>query len=111
MYCIAQATRCLVSSRLIPESNVWLLAKGRVAEAEDNMARAARFNNATLPPNCLSDHEKKTDVLVAKTPAHTYTFVDLFRTPNLCKITLCVCMLWLVTSKNRVQFHAHIHIA
>ncbi|KAK2183998.1 hypothetical protein NP493_287g03011 [Ridgeia piscesae] len=79
---------------LIPESTVWLLAQGRVAEAEDNLAAIARFNKATLPPNCLSDHEKKADVITAKTPVHTYTFIDLFRTPSLCKITLCICTLW-----------------
>jgi len=88
--------------RAIPESPVWLIAKGRIAEAEAILQRAATVNKRHLPANCLHDDdvtkpdiskEKNTDD-VHVTSQKTYTVLDLVRTPNLRKITLCISGLW-----------------
>lgn len=89
--------------RLIPESLVWLIAKGRVEEAENILQRAAKCNGKSLPRHVLSEPPPDVTSSVAKTTLSdaaaadnqkTYTVIDLFRTPNLRKITICICLLW-----------------
>lgn len=93
--------------RTIPESLVWLIAKGRTAEAEAILQRAARMNKRRLPANCLHEDTVKPEASEDKevidgqaatssstTTERTYTVVDLVRTPNLRKITLCISGLW-----------------
>jgi len=65
---------------LVPESPRWLIAKGKLEQAESTLKKAAEINNIELPKNWklkpLSHHEnttKKTNIL------------DLFRTPNMRK--------------------------
>jgi hypothetical protein len=87
---------------------VWLIAKGRTAEAEAILQRAARMNKRRLPANCLHEdtvkpgESKDKDVVdgqaaaatSSSTAERTYTVIDLVRTPNLRKITLCISGLW-----------------
>ena len=82
---------------------MWLLAKGRIKEAEAILGKAASMNKKTLPPNCLSDHDTKPilpdgtqtqDIRIESKEQRTYTVIDLFRTPKLRKISVCICMLW-----------------
>lgn len=92
--------------RTIPESLVWLIAKGRTAEAEAILQRAARMNGRRLPANCLHDDVAKQETagdrdaaegpVTAPANQRTYTVIDLVRTPNLRKITLCISGLWWV---------------
>ncbi|XP_013411773.1 organic cation transporter protein isoform X2 [Lingula anatina] len=42
---------------LLPESIRWLIAKGKIKEAEAILQKAARINKASLPDNCLSSEE------------------------------------------------------
>ena len=102
-------------SRTIPESLVWLLSKGRIKEAEDILERAAAMNKKTLPPNCLSDHENKPvlpdgtqtqEIKIDTKEQRTYTVIDLFRTPRLRKISICICMLWWVIINVRFRISA-----
>ena len=95
-----------VTFRAIPESLVWLIAKGRTDEAERILERAAAVNGRHLPEKCLHD-----DVTAADKPEvnenngnvegvtslpveKTYTVIDLVRTPALRKITFCISGLW-----------------
>ena len=55
MYVFVYMYVCVLS-RIIPESLPWLLSKGRIAEAEAIVQRAARFNNKQIPTDIFSDH-------------------------------------------------------
>ena len=88
---------------MIPESLVWLIAKGRKDEAEAILQRAAKMNGRHLPARCLQDDViNMADNCVKdanRTPVadeRTYTIVDLVRTPTMRKITFCISALWLV---------------
>ena len=54
VYCCSFLTSLVY--RTVPESLVWLLAKGKIKEAEDIVQKAARFNGKTIPENVFSDH-------------------------------------------------------
>ena len=88
--------------RVVPESLVWLIAKGRLTEAEKILERAATVNGKQLPPRCLHGDGEADGVKVSRrnseeTPPNTqktYTVLDLVRTPNLRRITFCISGLW-----------------
>ena len=77
---------------------MWLIAKGRKKEAEEILQRAAKWNNKSLPENCLSEAETKPMAVEMESDkdatTRTYTALDLFRTPNMRKISLCVSGTW-----------------
>ena len=91
---------------MIPESLVWLIAKGRLEEAEKILQKAAKVNGKPpLPGHFLNETPPDVTSPVTKSTLNdttnidtqkTYTIIDLFRTPNLRKITICICLLWLV---------------
>lgn len=98
----------------------WLIAKGRISEAEKILERAARFNGTQIAANCLrgdngvedrkdadknvkdetNDDQQNKKILEmniedqVKPAGRTYTLLDLVRTPNLRKITICTSLLW-----------------
>jgi len=81
---------------------VWLIAKGRIADAETILERAASVNGKQLPAHCLRSDEDADGVKMSRrnsTETHsntqrTYTVLDLVRTPNLRRITVCISGLW-----------------
>jgi len=81
---------------------VWLIAKGRIADAETILARAAAVNGKQLPPHCLRNGEDVDGVKMSRRNSgkthpdteRTYTVLDLVRTPNLRRITFCIAGLW-----------------
>ncbi|XP_070830884.1 organic cation/carnitine transporter 2-like [Chaetodon trifascialis] len=80
---------------VIPESPRWLLQKGRVEEAELVIRNAAKKNNVSAPEvifgteECLWLMQNKGD------EEHTYTYVDLIRTPNIRNITILGVFIWM----------------
>lgn len=81
----------------IPESPRWLLAKGRVQEAEDIIRAAARRNGIT-PPEVIF---KGSDFLISEKSQHTtsdvsYTYMDLIRTAKMRHITLLNGTVWFI---------------
>ncbi|XP_050733892.1 beta-alanine transporter-like isoform X2 [Eriocheir sinensis] len=87
---------------VLPESPRWLLANGRVDEAEKIMEKMARVNGKKLPQNYMANLRRKFEVeqyMAGKEdkPASsqkTYGVMDLFRTPNLCRKTLIITFIW-----------------
>ncbi|KAL7858532.1 hypothetical protein AOLI_G00186340 [Acnodon oligacanthus] len=84
---------------LIPESPRWLLAKGRVQEAEDIIRAAARKNGITPPEVIFKD----SDLLLSeksesKSSDVSYSYLDLIRTPKMRNITVLNSVVWLITT-------------
>lgn len=81
---------------------MWLIAKGRITEAETILERAATVNGKQLPPHCLHSSGDADGVKMLRRNSgethpdtqRTYTVLDLVRTPNLRRITVCISGLW-----------------
>ncbi|XP_063534511.1 organic cation transporter protein isoform X1 [Cydia strobilella] len=83
---------------IMDESPRWLWAQGRAKEAVDIVEKALKCNKfserldkAQLVSRGKAESSKETDVPAART-------IDLFRTPNLRKKTLNVCLCWFANS-------------
>ncbi|XP_072524318.1 solute carrier family 22 member 4-like isoform X2 [Salminus brasiliensis] len=79
----------------IPESPRWLLAKGRVQEAED-IIRAAAKKNGITPPEVI--FKTSSDFLISgsEPKSSKYTYMDLIRTPKMRHITLLNGIVWFI---------------
>ncbi|XP_063622067.1 organic cation transporter protein isoform X1 [Cydia splendana] len=83
---------------IMDESPRWLWAQGRAKEAVDIVEKALKCNKSTerldkaqLVSRGKAESSKGTDVPAART-------MDLFKTPNLRKKTLNVCLCWFANS-------------
>ncbi|XP_061107892.1 solute carrier family 22 member 4-like [Conger conger] len=79
----------------IPESPRWLLAEGRLKEAED-IVRAAAEKNGVRPPAVIFREEDSAKLLEKQTdhPKTSYTYLDLVRTSKIRNITILNVILW-----------------
>uniref|UniRef100_A0AAV2J745 Major facilitator superfamily (MFS) profile domain-containing protein n=1 Tax=Knipowitschia caucasica TaxID=637954 RepID=A0AAV2J745_KNICA len=75
----------------IPESPRWLLSQGRVEEAEAIMQKAAHTNKVKAPVVIFEDFNTGDEE--AKNEKH-HTMLDLFRTSNIRRTTIILCLLW-----------------
>uniref|UniRef100_A0A8C9LBQ0 Solute carrier family 22 member 7 n=1 Tax=Pavo cristatus TaxID=9049 RepID=A0A8C9LBQ0_PAVCR len=62
----------------VPESARWLIANGKVKQAHKHLLRCARMNG-----------RKDFTVSLEKKPRESFSYISLFRTPVLRKISLC----------------------
>ncbi|NWX43978.1 S22A7 protein, partial [Steatornis caripensis] len=80
----------------VPESARWLIANGKVKQAHRNLLRCARMNGRkdfTLFPSFhLSQALRR--MATDKKPGRSYSYISLFRTPVLRKISLCSGAVW-----------------
>ena len=75
----------------------WLLAQGRLEEAENIVRKIAKYNGNPLP----SDFHLTTppsDDQQAKTTGGIFTFLNLFKTPNMRMKTLIIYYCWFTTA-------------
>ncbi|KAF6313491.1 solute carrier family 22 member 13 [Rhinolophus ferrumequinum] len=75
----------------LPESARWLLTRGRVEEAKQVLQKAASVNKRKLSPELLSQ-------LVPEKTGPSGNALDLFRHPQLRKVTLILFCVWFVDS-------------
>lgn len=74
----------------LPESPRWLLSKNRTKEAEEILRQAARRNQKTWDESVVLETPKEEE--------SSANFLDLFKTPNLCKNTLIQYFNWFAAS-------------
>ncbi|KAF7213317.1 solute carrier family 22 member 7a [Nothobranchius furzeri] len=77
----------------LPESARWLLATGRTEEAKKYLVQCAKVNKK-YPCTSKLDTEGLSKVAVSEVAEKNHTYLDLFRTPQLRRITLCSGFFW-----------------
>ncbi|XP_022110864.1 solute carrier family 22 member 13-like isoform X2 [Acanthaster planci] len=80
----------------LSESVRWLLSKGRVQEAEEVIRKVGKWNKKTLPEKIFD--EKEIENYKESSKGHLPSFIDLYRTPNLCFRTLILQFNWMTNS-------------
>ncbi|CAG03732.1 unnamed protein product [Tetraodon nigroviridis] len=79
----------VIAWRWLPESARWLLANGKAEAAHRYIRKCAEINNRT---KCLESVTPEVLLESAETPCtdKKYTFLDLFKTPNIRKLSVCI---------------------
>ncbi|XP_068094731.1 solute carrier family 22 member 13-like [Hyperolius riggenbachi] len=89
--CAAPTGLLLCYIWLLPESPRWLLTKGKHKQAQKLLQKAAKINKREISEEILQQlQEEKQE--------KSGNITDLFKTPNLRKITLIMCCVWFVNS-------------
>ncbi|KAM7008640.1 uncharacterized protein LKV04_000734 [Tautogolabrus adspersus] len=83
----------IIAWRWLPESARWLLANGKADTAHEYIMKCAEMNKRTktmdtVTPRALLESAQ------AETVNKKYTFLDLFKTPNMRKISICSGIVW-----------------
>jgi len=83
--------------RLIDESPRWLWGQGRKEEAIKIIQKALKTNNITMPiilekEQMVSLNNDELDK--ENNQNQSYSILDLFKTPNLRKNTINICLYW-----------------
>ncbi|XP_035671194.1 organic cation transporter protein-like [Branchiostoma floridae] len=83
---------------LIPESPRWLISRNRHKEAAAVLRKAAEVTKVAMPDEVLHNTIPLTMTGEKAKKKKVYTFVDLFRPPNLRKWTLNIFFNWIVNT-------------
>ncbi|XP_077360884.1 solute carrier family 22 member 4-like [Festucalex cinctus] len=115
---LAMGLPCLIYIPLwwiLPESPMWLLSQGRVAEAEAIVRKAAQMNRVAAPEKIFGDSKLKAK---EERPVERYTIVDLVRKRSTAMTTIFLCWLWFTMticyyalSLNTSQLHVDPYIS
>ncbi|XP_070684231.1 solute carrier family 22 member 7a [Pempheris klunzingeri] len=89
----APCVAAIISWWWLPESARWLLVNGRTEEAKKQLVQCARMNGKNEAASAL-DSETLEKVTVSEVAKRTHSYLDLVRTPQLRKITLCSGFFW-----------------
>uniref|UniRef100_A0A8D3CS35 Solute carrier family 22 member 6 n=1 Tax=Scophthalmus maximus TaxID=52904 RepID=A0A8D3CS35_SCOMX len=93
---LAVTAPCLVAILFwwwLPESARWLLANGRVEEAQKYLVQCAAMNGKKKNTSTLNT-ETLAKVTVSEVAERNHSYLDLVKTPQLRKITLCSGLFW-----------------
>merc|ERR1719154_750876 len=84
---------------ILPESCRWLMAMGESEKLQKILKSIAKMNKKDVPDHvyieAISMCKKQVETNETKT---SYTYIDLFRNPNMRKITILVTILWMLIS-------------
>ncbi|XP_037055733.1 solute carrier family 22 member 7 isoform X2 [Peromyscus leucopus] len=83
----------IISIWWVPESARWLLTQGRVEEAQTYLFRCAALNGKPVGEDSLSQ-EALNKVVAMEGGQQRPSYLDLFRTPRLRRISLCCMVVW-----------------
>ncbi|XP_074673545.1 solute carrier family 22 member 7 isoform X2 [Strix aluco] len=75
----------------VPESARWLIANGKVKQAQRHLLQCARMNGRK---DFTVSAEALRRMSTNKKPGQSYSYISLFRTPVLRKISLCSGAVW-----------------
>ncbi|XP_078535045.1 solute carrier family 22 member 7-like [Lissotriton helveticus] len=84
----------IISVWWIPESVRWLLTKGKVKEAHAVLVRCSSMNGQVHLSSNINI-EVLSKMAEVENTGINYTFIDLFRTPVLRKVSICIAAAWL----------------
>ncbi|XP_011497594.1 PREDICTED: organic cation transporter protein-like [Ceratosolen solmsi marchali] len=82
---------------IVPESPRWLLAVGKINDAEVILTKAAEKNRIPLSNVTEVINEHRSQTKLQGDQDQKYNVTHLFRTPNLRVKTICVCVNWFVS--------------
>ena len=94
----AQMITIVVVPFILPESCRWLMSKGEKDKTIKILKKIAKTNKKTVPDEVWKDVAKLCDKIKANEDSNNYTYLDLFRTANMRKITFLVIVLWMIIS-------------
>ncbi|XP_054460848.1 solute carrier family 22 member 7-like [Anoplopoma fimbria] len=83
----------IIAWRWLPESARWLLANGKADAAHHYLMQCAKMNNRTKYMATITQTELL-ESAQGETGDKKYTIVDLFKTPNIKKISICSGIVW-----------------
>ncbi|XP_074485909.1 solute carrier family 22 member 7a [Sebastes fasciatus] len=89
----APCVAAIISWWWLPESARWLLANGRAEEAKKYLVQCAKMNQKNGYTSRLHT-EALGKVTVAEVAKKNHSYLDLVKTPQLRKITLCSGLFW-----------------
>ena len=81
---------------VLPESCRWLMARGNKEKTVTILKKIARINKKQVPDNVWAEVEELCDKKSRE--RNNYTYMDLFRSPNMRRISLLTILMWMVTS-------------
>nr|XP_040043575.1 solute carrier family 22 member 7-like [Gasterosteus aculeatus aculeatus] len=83
----------IITWRWIPESARWLIANGKLEQAQVYLKECARMNGTTELIDTFKTETLSTIVMAEKRD-RPYSYSDLIRTPNMRKLALCTGIVW-----------------
>ena len=94
----AQMITIVVVPFILPESCRWLMSKGEKDKTIKILKKIAKTNKKTVLDEVWKDVAKLCDKIKANEDSNNYTYLDLFHTTNMRKITFLVIILWMIIS-------------
>lgn len=79
--------------RWMPESARWLIANGKLEQAQMYLSKCAKINQTTESVGALNK-ETLAGIIVTDKKDRTYSYLDLVRTPNMRKLACGTGLLW-----------------
>ncbi|XP_044045138.1 solute carrier family 22 member 7-like [Siniperca chuatsi] len=86
-------TLAIVTWRWMPESARWLIANGKLEQAQMYLKKCAKMNQTEELIHTLKTETLSTIVVTEKRD-RAYSYLDLIRTPKMRKLALCTGILW-----------------
>ncbi|XP_031727259.1 solute carrier family 22 member 7-like [Anarrhichthys ocellatus] len=86
-------TLAIITWRWMPESARWLIANGKLEQAQMYLKKCAKMNGTAELIDTLKIETLSTIVVTEKRD-RPYSYFDLIRTPNMRKLALCTGTVW-----------------